>query len=207
MNNERQYWERHAKNYDRSMRLLGKPIPPTLERTVQAVAGAHSVLEVAAGTGLFTIAVAPTVTRLVATDYAQSMVDELRKRTAAHGLTNVECEQADLNALKYPPASFDVVLAANVLHLVPDLPGALSALKAVLRPGGRLIAPTFCHDENFVAATASRLIALTGFPGHRRFTSASLQAAIRGAGFTVSNFATFPGVFPICFVAGSLSEH
>jgi ubiquinone/menaquinone biosynthesis C-methylase UbiE len=44
-----------------------------------------------------------------------------------------------LCALRFDDGTFDAVVAANVLHLVPDLPGALAALRRVLKPGGRII--------------------------------------------------------------------
>jgi phosphatidylethanolamine/phosphatidyl-N-methylethanolamine N-methyltransferase len=199
---ERRYWEQHAKNYERSMSVLGKPLPRTLELVARTVAGAANVLEVAAGTGLITTAIAPQVGRLVATDFAEAMVTELRRRVQRQGLMNVECESADIYDLRYPDRSFDAVVAANVLHLVPDLPRALSALRRVLRPGGKLIAPTFCHDETRLSRIASRIIGLTGFPGHRRFTTFTLRAALREAGLAVEDVETVSGVFPIAFMTG-----
>jgi phosphatidylethanolamine/phosphatidyl-N-methylethanolamine N-methyltransferase len=192
----RGYWERHAGNYDRSMRILGGPLPRMLELTVRAARGRERVLEVAAGTGLVTAAVAPAVGRLVATDYAEAMVASVQRRVDALGLTNVRCERADVYALGYEDGAFDAVIAANVLHLVPDLAGALAALRRVLAPGGKLIAPTFCHDETF----GSRVLAITGFPGARRFRAQSLEDALRGAGFHVGGAERIPGVIPIAFV-------
>lgn len=205
MKNEQGYWERHATNYDRSMLLLGRPMPRMLELTAQAVSGCESVLEVAAGTGLVTTAIAPHVNRLTATDYADAMIARLRGRVAEAGLSNVTCERADVYALSYPAGSFDAVVAANVLHLVPDLPRALLALKAVLRPGGKLVVPTFCHDETPFSWSLSRVLALTGFPGHRRFTAISLQRALQSAGLSISAAETIPGTIPIAFVAGTFS--
>jgi phosphatidylethanolamine/phosphatidyl-N-methylethanolamine N-methyltransferase len=42
---DRAYWERHAKRYDASLRILGRPMPRMLELTVEAVRGAEVVLE------------------------------------------------------------------------------------------------------------------------------------------------------------------
>jgi phosphatidylethanolamine/phosphatidyl-N-methylethanolamine N-methyltransferase len=145
MQNERQYWDRHAKNYDRSMALLGGPMPRMLALVADAVQGADTVLEVAAGTGLVTVAIAPRVREVIATDYSESMIGELRRRVAEAGLLNVTCSQGDVYALPYGPGTFDLVVAANVLHLLPDLPRALEVLRGLLRPGGRLVVPTFCH--------------------------------------------------------------
>lgn len=199
----RPYWERHAKRYDRSTRFLSRPVPRMLELAVDAARGKARVLEVAAGTGLVTTAIGPDVGELIATDYAGAMVKQLEARVRDAGLANVRCEQADIYGLRFDDASFDAVFAANVLHLVPDLEGALASIRRVLRPGGVLVAPTYLHKETFLAAVLSRLFALTGFPGHRRLTSATLRGAIEAAGFTVVQAETIPGPFPIGYVAAT----
>jgi ubiquinone/menaquinone biosynthesis C-methylase UbiE len=197
---DRSYWERHAKRYDASLRVLGRPLPRMLELTVDAVRGADVVLEVAAGTGLVTTAIARAARQVVATDYADAMVRVLEQRVRESGASNVRCEPADIYALGYERGSFDAVVAANVLHLVPDLASAIASLRLMLKPGGKLIAPTFCHDETFVSAAVSRLMALTGFPGHRRFTSASLREALEREGLRVVRSESLPGLIPIGYV-------
>lgn len=195
----REYWERHAKRYDRATGFLARPVPRMLELAVEAVRGRQRVLEVAAGTGLVTTAIASSVGELVATDYARAMVEQLEARV--RDLANVTCEQADVYALRFADASFDAVVAANVLHLVPDLDGALASMRRVLRPGGILVVPTYLHRETFRASLLSRVFALTGFPGKRRFDAASLAAAVNGAGFRVDRAETIPGPLPIGFIA------
>lgn len=200
--NDRDYWDRHASNYDRSMLFFGGPVPRMVELTAGAVRGAARVLEVAAGTGLVTPALARSATEVVATDYSAAMVAKLEARAREHGLANVRCEQADMYSLQFEPGSFDAVVAANVLHLVPDLAGALHALRKVLRPGGRLVAPTYCHDETAVAWLFSRALAITGFPGHRRFTTQSLHESLKSAGLEIMRAETLRGVIPIAYVEG-----
>lgn len=200
---DRSYWERHAKNYQRSMAVLGRPIPRMIELASEAVRGAENVLEVAAGTGLVTVGIAATAGRIVATDYAVAMVETLAERVRAAGLKNVQCEQADLFALTYGEGTFDAVVAANVLHLVPDVGGALASLRRVLKPGGRIILPTFCHDQTPLSWAVSRALALTGFPGHRRFTLKSLQRTLEDAGVHLSRLEALPGLIPIGYVEGT----
>lgn len=197
----RGYWERHAKRYDRSTRFLSRPVPRMLELAVEAASGRARVLEVAAGTGLITRAIAPVVGELIATDYATAMVQQLEARVRDANLANVTCMQADLYDLQYEPASFDAVFAANVLHLVPDLERALASLRRTLRPGGILVAPTYLHDETIRAAALSRLFALTGFPGQRRFTARSLREAIEASGLQVAHEEVISGPFPVGFVS------
>jgi len=180
------------------MRLLGGPIPRAVACTQAGVRGKGRVLEVAAGTGLFTRAIASVAREVVATDYAEAMVELLKARVA--DLPNVRVQQADLYALPTEPGSFDAVVAANVLHLVPDLGGALASLKSALVPGGTLIAPTYCHDQTRLSRTISRVAHRFGFPSHRRFDDRSLTAAVERAGFRVLRRDVIDGLFPIAFV-------
>lgn len=202
----RKYWDTHAKNYDRSMALLGGPIPRMVELAGEGVRGVARVLEVAAGTGLVTPALAAAANDVVATDYSAAMVATLQRRVGDAGLTNVRFEQADLYALRFEPHTFDAVVAANVLHLVPDLRGALAALQRVTRPGGRIIVPTYCHDETALSWLVSRVLAVTGFPGHRRFTVRSLREAVEAAGVRVTRSETLPGLIPISYIEGTFTD-
>ena len=198
---DRDYWERHARNYDASLRwVLGRPLPRLLELASEAVRGKRKVLEVAAGTGIVTSALAQTSDHVVATDYAEAMVDALEQRVQSAGLENVTCEQADIYSLPYSAGEFDAVVAANVLHLVPDLPAAIQALRSVTKPGGVLVAPTFCHDETKASWLVSRLLAVSGFPGQRRFTMRSLRGALEENGLQVARAELLPGLIPIGFI-------
>jgi ubiquinone/menaquinone biosynthesis C-methylase UbiE len=204
---DRDFWERNARRYDRvTTGFFGRPLPRALELTASAVSGAERVLEVAAGTGLMTAAIAPRVRHLTAADYSESMLAVLRERMAGAGLSNVEAVHRDIYALGFPPASFDVVVAGNVLHLVPDLERALEALAHVLRPGGTLITPTFAHDETALAWVASRVLAnVLGQPMHRRFTAASLRLALERAGLRIVRAETIRGVIPIAYFESVIS--
>jgi phosphatidylethanolamine/phosphatidyl-N-methylethanolamine N-methyltransferase len=200
--NARDYWNRNAARYDTSMRLFGGPMPRALDLTAEAVRGAEHVLEIAAGTGLVTERIARVAAGVTATDYAEGMVEALRARVERAGLANVTCLQADVHALPFAPGAFDAVVAANVLHLLPDMAGALAAMVRAVRPGGVVVVPTFCHAETRLGGIVSRLLGLTGFPGARRLTVAELVAAVEAAGVSVMNVEMIPGVFALGFVAG-----
>lgn len=198
------YWERHAARYDASLRILARPFRRMLQLTTEAVRGSGRVLEVAAGTGA--VAIARVAGEVIATDYATAMISLVEQRVREAGLTNVHCQQADIYALPFEPASFDAVVAANVLHLVPDLRGALTALRRVLRPRGILVVPTFCHDETLLSATVSRALALTRFPGHRRFTASSLHEQLVAIGLRVTRHEVLPGLIPVGYVEGTFDD-
>ncbi len=171
-----------------------------LKLASEAVSGKGRVLEVAAGTGIVTTAIARTSGYVVATDYAAAMVEELRRRVQDSRLDNVTCEQADIFSLPYSDGEFDAVVAANVLHLVPDLPAAIEGLRKVTKPGGLLVAPTFCHDETKASWLLSRLLVVTGFPFNRRFTVQSLGQELEANGLKVTRTERLSGLIPIGYV-------
>ena len=108
---------------------------------------------------------------------------------------------SSVEALPFPNESFDAVVAANVLHLVPDMDVALGAMVRMLRPGGRLIVPTYCHAQTRLAQVVSRALALTRFPGRRRLTLEALEGAVKRSGLELAHSELLPGVLPIGFVA------
>lgn len=205
---ERAFWDRNAAKYDRvTTGMFGGPMSRVLQLTADRAAGAAEVLEVAAGTGLITAAIAPRVGHVVATDYAEGMLVQLRERMRTAGIANVDAVRRDIYELGFPAARFDVVVAGNVLHLVPDLDRAIDALRYVLRPGGALIVPTFCHDETALAWLVSRLVLKPlGQPMHRRFTAASLRRALGARGLRVVRAETIPGIIPIAYVESAADD-
>ena len=82
--------------------------------------------------GLLAKHVADAAKRMVATDYAEGMIREAKKGTFPDNLT---FEVADAAALPYADNSFDAVLIANALHVMPDPEAALREIRRVLRPG------------------------------------------------------------------------
>ncbi|MGZ8766559.1 MAG: class I SAM-dependent methyltransferase [Acidimicrobiia bacterium] len=93
------------------------------------------VLEIGAGHGELTQRLVPG--RFVtATDLSERCVEELQSRY--EGLANVEIRHADIAALG-GDRLYDSVVLINVLEHFPDDLAALIALRARLKPGGRLI--------------------------------------------------------------------
>ena len=178
--------------------LLNKNFSQMAKAVAEAVSGSSNVLELAAGTGLVTREVAPMVGHHVATDLAPEMLDVLRARL--DGVSNLEVRVADALNLDMQDGAFDAVLICNLLHLVPDPSAALAEARRVLRPGGLLLAPTFCHGEGVVASTVSRLLGLTGFPVLTRFKNEELDALIGAAAFDVHNAQWFSGLLPLRYI-------
>jgi ubiquinone/menaquinone biosynthesis C-methylase UbiE len=100
------------------------------------------VLDVACGTGLVAFEAARLVGaagRVTGVDLSGKMVAAAQRRAADLGVANATFQRMDAQKLEFPDASFDVVVCALGLMYVPEPVAALSEMRRILRPGGRMI--------------------------------------------------------------------
>jgi len=96
------------------------------------------LLEVGCGDGIHLVAAARRGAVVTGVDRSAAMLAAARRRADAHHVSVALC-RADAEALPFPDAVFDVVLAVTVLCLVSDAPAAVRGMARLLRPGGRLV--------------------------------------------------------------------
>ena len=99
------------------------------------VASGQRVLDAGAGDGNVAVACAARGAEVDACDLAAAMVARGEERTGAA----VRWARADVQALPYPDATFDVVISTVGAALAPRPRRTAAELARVLRPGGRLV--------------------------------------------------------------------
>lgn len=100
----------------------------------------HDVLETAAGTGVLTSAIVarlPALSRIVATDLNQPMLD--RAATRSDLKDHITWRQADALALPFDDHSFDAIACQFGVMFFPDKVKGYSEARRVLRPGGHFV--------------------------------------------------------------------
>jgi ubiquinone/menaquinone biosynthesis C-methylase UbiE len=104
------------------------------------IGAASTVVDLAAGTGQFSLRAAAHVGRVVAVDISPAMLTGLRERADKCGLPNVECVQAGFLSYQHSGPRADAVFTRNALHQLPDFWKALALdrMARLLRPGGVL---------------------------------------------------------------------
>jgi SAM-dependent methyltransferase len=96
------------------------------------------VLDAGGGDGSYAIEACLRGARTVAIDTDERMVAAARRRASARGVC-IHVARANVEAMPFPDASFDLVLAVTVLCFVRDPGAALRQIGRVLAPRGRLV--------------------------------------------------------------------
>lgn len=194
------FWDNAAFVYDIFADVINRKTNKKLCSVVEKlILPTDNVLECACGTGLLSGVIAKKCESLTATDFSEKMLARARRKFAYLG--NVKFEKADILRLSYPNETFDVIVAANVIHLLDDPHKALSELFRVCKPGGRLIIPTYMNKTAKGASNGvSDVIDRAGANFRQRFTPGSYEKFFADAGYINAEYTLCDGVIP-CVVA------
>jgi demethylmenaquinone methyltransferase/2-methoxy-6-polyprenyl-1,4-benzoquinol methylase len=136
---------RIARRYDVANRLLSGGIDVWWRRRLVASVrqqGPAHILDLATGSGDVAFALSkglPTTTAITGMDFCQPMLDEaMIKQQSSGQFPNITFIQGDGMALPLADASYDAVTISFGLRNMADRHRALSEMRRVLRPKGRL---------------------------------------------------------------------
>ena len=194
------FWDKVAWAYDIFANVINRKANRALCAAVKELIGpTGQVLECACGTGLLTGVIAPECQSLLATDFSEKMLKRAKKKYGKY--RNVAFEQANLLRLAYPSNRFDVVVAANVIHLLDEPYQALRELERVCKPGGRMIIPTYMNQtDKGETNSVSGVIGRVGAEFKRAFTPETYKRFFAEAGYADAEYLLCRGKIP-CAVA------
>lgn len=176
-------WDAFAPFYALAMRSQKKQYDLLYEKICAAVSG-KTVLELATGPGLIAKNIAESAKSVTATDFSEKMIAQARKgKTPA----NVTFAAADATALSYADASFDAVIIANALHIMPNPQKALAEISRVLKAGGILIAPNFVgHSDEKKPNLWAKLLKSVGVKFEHEWPPEAYKAFLEENGWHVT---------------------
>lgn len=196
MRNSQSFWDKNAGRYDRFMRKDAAAYERLYE-LLRPVVRHRTVLEPAAGTGLIAKNIVNSAAHIEATDASPEMIAEAKRDNRS---AKLHFSVQDMFRLPYADGSFDVIIVANALHIVPEPEKALSEIRRVLKDDGVLVAPNFTHADNaFFGRVKAFFMKLAGFPLHSKWTSREYLAFLRENGWTVRKSAVLTASFPLTY--------
>jgi ubiquinone/menaquinone biosynthesis C-methylase UbiE len=186
-------------NYDKFMvPMLFVPYALEVAQRLRSI-GAKNVLEIAAGTGALTRAMAAVLgpdARITATDLNQPMLDVAMQKQGAD--SRITWRQADGLALPFGDAAFDAVACQFGVMFYPDKAKGYGEVHRVLQPRGRFIFDVWDKIDNneFVSVLQNTLADL--FPAdpprfmerlpHGYYDLDVIGSELKAAGFSSLQF-------------------
>ena len=203
MRNSQNFWDKNAGRYDRFMQKDAMAYEQLYE-LLRPVVRHKTVLELATGTGLIAKNIVSSAAHIEATDASGEMIAQARQDSHS---SKLYFSVQDMFHLPYADESFDVVIVANALHIVPEPEKALTEIRRVLKDDGVLAAPTFTHaDNSFFGQVKALFMKLAGFPLHSKWTSSEYLAFLRKNGWTVQKSTVLKASFPLTYAECVKSE-
>ena len=203
MSGKTNFWDRHAKIYNRFMRRDAAAYERMYELLRPAVRR-KTVLELATGTGLIAKHIISAANHIEATDASAEMIAEARRDNDS---SKLRFSVQNMFCLPYADKSFDVVIVSNALHIVPQPEKALAEIRRVLKDDGVLVAPTFTHAGNTLRGRIRLFfMKLAGFPLRSRWTSEEYLSFLRQNGWAVRKSAVLKASFPLTYAECEKTE-
>jgi demethylmenaquinone methyltransferase/2-methoxy-6-polyprenyl-1,4-benzoquinol methylase len=155
-----------ARHYDRTNAILSMGNAQLWRAAAVRAVDPHSgerILDVAAGTGSSSAALARTGATVVALDFSAGMIEEGRRRHR-----KIEFVEADAERLPFGDDEFDAVTISFGLRNIEHPKVALTEMYRVLKPGGRLVICEFSKPP--------RALFRTGYAAYMKFVMPMVAA-------------------------------
>ena len=144
MSKAEKFWDGAATNYDKTEGRFEYIHNRSRGNTKRFLKDSDTVLDYGCGTGTAACQFSLQVKEVHAIDISSKMIEIAREKAAVEKLKNISFEQADIFDSKYTRESYDVVLAFNMLHTVPNPQDVVLRINELLKPDGLFISVTPC---------------------------------------------------------------
>jgi predicted TPR repeat methyltransferase len=154
---------------------LANDVAAAIVRTA-AISQDMDALDFGCGTGLVTLRLQPFVKTITGVDSSEGMLNVLRGKVRAGGLTNVQTQLVDFEKGDRVEGRFHLVVSSMTLHHVPDTSALFSQWFGLLVPRGLLcFADLDTEDGSFHGDNTGVF--------HLGFDRSKLKALLTKAGF------------------------
>ena len=144
MSKAKEFWDKASKNYDKTEERFEYIHSKSRENTKKYLKSSDIVLDYGCGTGTTSCEIANLVKEIHAIDISAKMIEIAKEKAVVGKIENINFVEADIFDEKYEKESFDVILAFNMLHTIPNPQKIVQRIDELLKREGLFISVTPC---------------------------------------------------------------
>ena len=170
-------WDSDPKKVERARQVaeqIRQAVP--LSREMKA-------FEYGCGTGLLSFALQEDLGQITLADTSQGMLDVLKEKIKAAGVTNMHPVRLDLAEDTIPAARFHVTYSLMTMHHIQNVQDILRKFHTLLEPKGLLIIADLDKEDGSFHTDGTTDV-------HKGFARNDLQTMVEAAGFEQVKFST-----------------
>ena len=180
------FWDFIAKKYAKDPIADQTSYQKKLELTRQYMRPDMGIAEIGCGTGTTSIAHAPFVKHIDASDISANMLKIAKQKADEQNIDNITFTKSKVEDIRADANTYDMVMAHSVLHLLNDKEQVIAGINSMLKPGGVFVSSTICLANN---RTLKFFLPIGNFLGLlplvRMFSTEELIQSLTEAGFEV----------------------
>ena len=191
------FWDRFAGVYDLAESINGSVYTEMRDITRRLIPAGAKMLDCGAGTGELSLAASDNADSVLCTDMSKNMLKQAQRKARALGADNIEFAARNIFDLQDPNDTYDVVIAGNVLHLLTNPQGAVKEMYRVLKPGGKLLLPTFTNKNS--ARLLIGIYKKLGFDPAANYSPSEYKKMLGDCGLGRVRTKLIKGLVPCCY--------
>lgn len=194
------FWDGIAAKYAKQPIKDQAAYDQTMDRVRDHLSPSDRVLELGCGTGSTAILLAPHAAHITGTDISEGMIAQANARLK--GGENVTFRVAAPQDLSDLNGQMDVVMAFNLIHLVPDTEALVTQAARLLKPGGLFITKTPClaHFNRLLMMAIPVMQFFGKAPYVKPLSITELEGAVSWDSFEIIETGSYPLKPPSRFI-------
>ncbi|MDO5714433.1 MAG: methyltransferase domain-containing protein [Tissierellia bacterium] len=190
-----QIWDRVAGIYDYFVNKE-RPAYEKIGSFIREYPSDVKVLELCSGTGLLTEFLLEYFPDYLVSDFSEDMLMKLKDKFGGE----ISYKTIDCMDIIVEDNTYDLVIMANALHILPNPEKALEEVGRILKPEGIFIAPTFLREDSLKERLQNYGLKMAGIQTHHPWTYEEYQNYFLGHSWEILRAEKIKGSFPIGYV-------